>query len=77
MLVLLSRGARDGSEMEVIMNMSIIAKNVIALEHEWNNLINGQPVDKNNVSRTVYESWQRSMQVGADPNNNGKEIVLT
>ncbi|MGD9569243.1 MAG: hypothetical protein AB7V48_13200 [Sedimentibacter sp.] len=41
--------------------------NITVVKNEWNKMISGQPVDKNNLSPMVFESWQRSLQAGVDP----------
>lgn len=37
------------------------------IKEEWYNLVEGKPVNKNIVPRTIYESWQRSMEYRVDP----------
>jgi len=34
---------------------------------EWNKFIKGKPVNTDIVPRSIYESWQRSMEYGVDP----------
>lgn len=48
------------------------------IKEEWFNLVNGKPVNKNIVPRTIYESWQRSMAYGVDPyaKNSADNIAL-
>ncbi|TEB17053.1 Acetoin dehydrogenase operon transcriptional activator AcoR [Pelotomaculum sp. FP] len=45
------------------------------IEEEWNNLVKGKPVNQNIVPRTIYESWQRSMEYGVDPYSKNRRFL--
>jgi len=56
-----------------------ISENVPArldkIKEEWYNLVQGNPVNKDIVPRTIYESWQRSMEYGVDPYSKNRKFL--
>ncbi|HBC91944.1 MAG TPA: sigma-54-dependent Fis family transcriptional regulator [Pelotomaculum sp.] len=56
-----------------------ISKNTPArldkIKEEWYNCIEGRPVNANIVPRTIYDSWQRSMEYGVDPYSKNRRFL--
>lgn len=45
------------------------------IKEEWNNFIKGKPVNKSIVPRTIYDSWQRSLEYGVDPYSRNERFL--
>lgn len=52
-------------------------KNMIHIKNEWDKMIKGLPIDENNVSKIVSDSWQRSLKAGVDPYVTDERLLMS
>ncbi|MDD4238757.1 MAG: sigma 54-interacting transcriptional regulator [Desulfotomaculaceae bacterium] len=45
------------------------------IQDEWSKFIKGKPVNTSIVPRTIYDSWQRSMEYGVDPYSRNERFL--
>jgi transcriptional regulator of acetoin/glycerol metabolism len=71
-----------GSFNEILKKTDIVIEDVTLpklnkIGDEWEKFIKGKPINKDIVPRLIFESWERSMDYGVDPNlYNREELSL-